>query len=158
MNLTIFTNFSNIGWCWVALNQINFDHSQFIRYLEFNNRSWFWCMFSTWTFIWCTYMTHTSNTQFKLVDTCLINDGKCDLSRLEIIEFFFSRISILKPDFPHTRPFPVDWCNKTFWHDFSQKKLSGIKCVFYPTQPHLWLSTVKCRLSVSLPHKGLWLF
>ena len=42
------------------------------------------------------------------------NDGKCDLSRFEIIEKNNSRISILKPDFPHTRPFPVDWCNKTF--------------------------------------------
>ena len=45
--------------------------------------------------------------------------------------------SILKPDFPHTKPFPGHWWNKKFQMCFSQKKKSHLKHLFNPVHPHM---------------------
>ena len=45
--------------------------------------------------------------------------------------------SILKADFPHTKPFPGHWWNKKFQMRFSQKKKSHLKHPFNPVHPQV---------------------
>ena len=115
------------------MDHFPFDIWSFATVVDFSS------MFSTWTLMECTYMTRTSDTQPTISDGCL----KLMMIELKFVlwvglkSLIFFRISILKADFLHTALFPVDWCNKIFWHDFSLKKVSGIKSNFYPTQPQV---------------------
>ena len=54
--------------------------------------------------------------------------------------------SILKADFPHTKPFPGHWWNKKFQTHFSQKKKSHLKHLFNPVHPHLLKWKFACCL------------